>query len=202
MLEKEREAQKILKERDTAGFGIHYDTGYLETRFLGNVQEIEKFTGKSAIYGRAHYLIFDLKKSFEIYDEQGIAIDFSGGYRDVMGFRFGTSLPFHPFNFKNNSVYKVLEVPLIMMDGTWVSLDARWENDELKKEAVRKIMEEITKTEGLFTILWHNTSVEYDVWRKYERWYWVLLKELQEKRFTNVGLDDLKCQADVSSEGN
>ena len=202
LLEKEKNAQQVLKERGTTGFGIHYDTEYLETRFLGNIGEIEKFTGKSAIYGRAHYLIFDLKKSFEIYDEQGIAIDFSGGYRDVMGFRFGTSLPFHPFNFKNNSIYKVLEVPLIVMDGTWVSIDTRWKNDESKKEAVRRIIGEIRKTEGLFTVLWHNTSVEYDVWRKYERWYWGLLKELQEKGFTNVGLDDLKCQVDVSSEGN
>lgn len=202
ILAKEKATQKVLKEKNTVGFGIHYDTRYLETGLLGNFREIENFTGKSAAYGRAHYLIFDLKKSFEIYDTQGIEIDFSGGYRDVVGFRFGTSLPFHPFNFETNSAYQVLEIPLIVMDGTWISLDKRWNSDELKKKAIEKIIEEIVRTEGLFTILWHNTSVEYDIWRKYEQWYWKLLEALRKKEFTNIGLKDLKSQMNVSAEEN
>ena len=189
---------KIIKDKSVQGveFGLHYSTDYLETENVGDYNEIEHITNKRADFGRAHYLIFDLGNSFEIMENCGIKFDFSSGYRDCIGFRFGTSLPFHPFNFNTGTAYRLWTVPLVLMDGTWVSIERDLQDDKKKKRVLESLLEGIRETNGMFTILWHNTSIEYDIWEKYEKWYWDLVKKLKKENFEMVNIADMFRQGE------
>ena len=184
---------KIVRGKAIRGveFGIHYSTDYLENQNVGNYKEIEKITEKQANFGRAHYLVFDLDRSFQIYEKNGVHIDFTGGYRDCIGFRFGTSLPFHPYDFRKGKAYTLWIVPLILMDGTWISIEEDIKSDIRKKQVLGEILQQIEKTNGMFTILWHNTSFAYDVWSKYQKWYWDIIQTLKEKNYKMVNTENI-----------
>lgn len=184
---------EIIQEKSKRGveFGLHYSTDYLENGKIGNYKEIEKITEKQANFGRAHYLIFDLYSSFEICEKNEIYVDFTSGYRDCIGFRFGTSLPFHPYNFQKKRAYKLWTVPLVLMDGTWISIEEELKRDEKKKEAMQEILQYIDETNGLFTILWHNTSFAYDVWEKYQYWYWDTIQALIKKKYKMINTENI-----------
>jgi len=148
--------------------GIHYDFRHLrKNRLKKDIEKLENLFNLQIQKGRAHYLIFDITKSFKVYEQAGIKNDFSGGYSDLPGFRFGTSHPFKPYNFEETKVYNLLETPLIIMD---VSLRSR-ERDYTPKEGLKKIFqikEKVDRYKGVFTILWHNTAFYYQDWGKWE----------------------------------
>jgi hypothetical protein len=185
--------QKELKEigeaiNQIAGtIGIHYDSRYLIEERLEKDREVLEDVFKQEIkVGRAHYLLFDITKTFDILEKAGIRIDSTGGYADRIGFRFGTSRLFKPYNFKTGKEYNLWETPLIVMDGTLV--DERYmsltHKDGLKK--IREIMDKVSKYNGVFTILWHNTSFYTDKWRDWEGVYEGVLgysKELNMEMF-------------------
>jgi len=111
----EKNRLKEIKEEivhANCNIGIHYDSRYLETdRLKSDIEKLEDIFKIKIISGRAHYLKFDITKSFDLYEKYGILIDTTGLYADAIGFRFGTSYPFIPYNFKEKRMYNVLEVP-------------------------------------------------------------------------------------------
>jgi len=82
----------------------------------------------------------------------------TGGFAEHIGFRRGTCLPFYLYNFEKNDISTVLEIPLIAMDASL--LFNKYMGLSLKESvpAVVALIEEVKKFNGVFTILWHNTS--------------------------------------------
>lgn len=187
-----KKEQAVVREKSKQGveFGLHYSTDYNKTRYPGNYSEIERLTGRNADFGRAHYLIFNLLESYKILCENKITMDFTAGYRDCIGFRFGTSMPFQPFDFENNRAYDIWAIPLVIMDGTWISIETELDEDEKKKEALNQIIRQIETSNGMLTLLWHNTSQVFDSWSKYENWYWELVDLVKNKDFQMVNVEN------------
>ncbi len=160
---KKRYIQKISRiiVQNNSSIGIHYDTRYLEREDMkADIEILEGIIGKKIYFGRSHWLLFDIQKTFDILEKSGIILDTTGGYADVVGFRFGTSHPFRPFNFKTGKAYDLIEVPLIVMEGTlfqkkYMALDA---NSGFQK--IRDLIDTVKRYNGVFTFLWHNTSFE------------------------------------------
>jgi hypothetical protein len=105
--------------------------------------------------GRQHYLRFDAASTWRIWNSHGMRYDSTLGYAEHIGFRAGTCHPFHPFNLVDDTRLDLLEIPLIVMDGTlfgYQKLDCS--EAELAIEKVAKRCQEVN---GIFTLLWHNT---------------------------------------------
>jgi hypothetical protein len=133
--------------------------------------------------GRAHFLIFDIRKSFDVYEKADLKIDTTGSFADRVGFRFGTSKPFNPYNFKENREYNLIEIPLIVMDGSLQNENYMNLSPEEGFEKIKELIDKIKKYNGVFTFLWHNTSFYTHLWKDWEWVYEETLKYLKKNHF-------------------
>jgi len=141
-------------------FGTHADSELMK-------QDIARITGKQVTGNRFHFLMFDVRKTVSVLENAGVKYDTSLGFAEQIGFRRGTCLPFYLYNFEKREISSVMEIPLIVMDASL--LFNKYMGLSLKESvpAVVAIIEEVKKFNGVFTILWHNTSFsEY----KYTGW--------------------------------
>lgn len=113
---------------------------------------IEHVVGERIEGNRQHYLVFSAGGTFWDLHEAGIRHDSSVGYSDAVGFRAGTSLPFHPYDHARDERIEMMEIPLGVMDvarinpgDQRVSLDALW----------TELFERCAAIGGLVTVLWH-----------------------------------------------
>ena len=171
--------------------GVHYEPRYLinPQKISNAIDKITSVTRKSILAGRSHYLMFEVDKSYKIYDEVGIKLDTTGGYADSIGFRFGTSLPFKPYNFTEGKTYNVIEVPLIIMDGTLKGYMGLKPDEAFEK--IKSIMSFIEKTNGVFTFLWHNTSFYHNGWKQWEWLYEKIIEYAKDHNFDFVVADEI-----------
>ena len=100
---------------------------------------------------------FDIKNTFNIIESSGIKYDSTLGYNEREGFRCGTSHPFKSWNFQTDSVYNIVERPLVVMDITFWN----YRNKSID-EAYNKIIFLFSRCKfvgGDFIINWHNVYV-------------------------------------------
>jgi len=90
------------------------------------------------------------------------------GYPSILGFRAGTSFPFHWFDIHKNQV-TLLEIhPFCAMD---VTLKNYLKYNELEAiEALKKLFITVDRVGGNCLMIWHNESVSdhYD-WKGWRR---------------------------------
>lgn len=109
---------------------------------------------------RTHYLHFDYQKSFSILESAGILYDSTLGYWENIGFRAGISFPFHPFNIAENRPFRVLEIPLIVMDTTLYSSKAMNLSFRQSWQNLKRLIDLASKYQSHLSLLWHNTSFD------------------------------------------
>ncbi len=121
---------------------------------------------------RSHYLNFDYQISFSILEKAGIKYDSTMGYWENLGFRAGISFPFFPFNIDENRPFRVLEIPLIVMDTTLLSDKAMNLSLINASRNLKRLIDRAEKYQSHLSLLWHNTTfdpVDYPGWGKL---YW------------------------------
>ncbi len=116
--------------------------------------------GFNPIGFRTHYLHFDYQKSFSILEQAGIQYDSTLGYWENIGFRAGVSFPFFPFNIAENRPFRVLEIPLIVMDTTLHSPKAMGLNLRRARRRLKKMITLAEKYQSHITLLWHNNTFD------------------------------------------
>lgn len=125
---------------------------------------------------RTHYLHFDYQRSFANLEAAGIKYDSTLGYWENIGFRAGISVPFYPFNIAENRPFRVLEIPLIVMDTTLYSHKAMNMSPRGGGLALNRLIDVAAKYQSHLSLLWHNTSfdpVDYPGWG---RLYWKTIR--------------------------
>lgn len=158
--------------------GTHTDAGKLKTEMPESVSG-----------NRFHYLLFDSVKSVSVLEECGIKYDTSLGFPDHTGFRRATCYPFYLFNFERNDISPVLEIPLTAMDASMAQKKYMGLKHQDALNITFKLIDEVKKHEGVFTILWHNT---YFSGYKYEGWRDVYIRVLDYCRENNALLTNAK----------
>jgi peptidoglycan/xylan/chitin deacetylase (PgdA/CDA1 family) len=137
---------------------------------------LEKALGKEVVSYRNHFLRFRVPDTWEILREAGFKYDATLGYADCAGFRNGMCHPFKPYDLRTGRKIDILEIPLAIMDCTldlYMRLDARKE-----WEIIRHLIDATERCNGVITILWHNTYMEGERLKLYER----ILQYCKEKR--------------------
>lgn len=103
---------------------------------------------------RQHRLRYEIPVTTEIQEECGFQYDTSLGFYDHEGFRNSFCLPFKLYDFNKDQPSGIWEIPLLVMDCTL--LEYRNLSFEEADVQVNKLLEEVRKFSGVFTLLWHN----------------------------------------------
>jgi len=119
--------------------------------------DFKSVTSQNSVGIRQHRLMWYHPITARNHNFAGISYDSTLGYADHEGFRNSYCHPFKIFDFENNSVLPYWEIPLNVMDITL--LYYRRYSFNAIKESVTGIIQEVKKFNGVFTILWHNSSL-------------------------------------------
>lgn len=157
------------------GFHAGYETSTNLDRFQQEKNRLDAAIGVTRYGGRQHYLKFSTPETWRIWSEMGLEYDSTVGYADYEGFRCGTCHPFHPFDVEKDMPLDILEIPLIVMDGTLKQY--RKLTPEQAAERIITLASRCKMVNGVFTLLWHNTSLHGD-WEKWKIMYKNLLIKL------------------------
>ncbi|MBI2967092.1 MAG: polysaccharide deacetylase family protein [Bacteroidetes bacterium] len=142
-------------------FGTHLDPDKLKNEMVKINRDI---------YGnRFHFLKFDAQKSPGVLEKAGVQYDSTLGFAEQPGFRHGFCFPFFLYDLTDDRMTNVLEVPLTVMDATLLEKKYLGLTPGEALPFVIKIISEIKKFNGCFTLLWHNNTIsefKYSGWRK------------------------------------
>jgi len=133
-------------------------------------EELEKNLESDILFGREHYLRFEVPITWQIWEDNGMVWDSTLSYADKEGFRCGVCYPYSVFNILTRKKLKLKEKPLIVMDSSFVT----YQKDISPKEMEHKIVNlinNVKKYNGEFVLLWHNSSFHTDEWKKYKYIY-------------------------------
>jgi len=150
--------------------GLHGGhTAYLNAQEMKAKKErLEKVTHKPVSGYRNHFLRFCVPDTWECLSKAGFQYDSTLGYADCAGFRNGMCHPFKPFNLNTNHEIDILEIPLIVMDGTLDQTYMRLDGKS-KWEFVKMLIDRVAASHGVLTLLWHNSYMDGGNLELYEK---------------------------------
>jgi peptidoglycan/xylan/chitin deacetylase (PgdA/CDA1 family) len=118
------------------------------------VDRLASVMGDYPIGTRQHRLIYENPITLHIHQQTGFKYDSSLAFAEHEGFRNSYCWPFRIFDHENNCISDVWEFPLNIMD---VTLFHYREYDfKQAMNAMHRVLKEVKKFNGLFTLLWHN----------------------------------------------
>ena len=135
--------------------GVHpgYYTFGSPERLRREISTLREVLGDRPLGGRHHYLRWHPDMWIH-WETTGLAYDSSVGYPERVGFRAGTCVPYRPWLFPLNRAADLLEIPLLVMDGTL--LVHMKLSDEESVRRVQDIVNRCRTIGGVFTMVWHN----------------------------------------------
>jgi len=104
---------------------------------------------------RQHRQLLSYPETWEYQAEAGFKYDTSFGYVHDVGFKAGTGMPFHPWNFHLKKKIPILEVPLIIVDGTLFQEHLLNYSEEQALKVCRELVDTTNKYSSVLTLLWH-----------------------------------------------
>lgn len=171
-----REQIMRIKEQ---GFGVGMHKSTLNTSFA---EEMER-SPVPIHNNRYHFLKFKLPDAWSALEDSGIKLDTSLGFAESIGFRNSYGLPFIPYNLKERKPFSFVELPLNIMDGSFVYYQNVKDASVFK--SVRDFIEK-NKTSAIINILWHNNELSDYFYRDMFKNYKNLLAYLYEEQFQTV----------------
>ncbi|MCK9329636.1 MAG: hypothetical protein M0Q94_07145 [Candidatus Cloacimonetes bacterium] len=188
----EQQLKQIIKIFQKHSVGLHGTKAASVDEDLLTEQLILINSYDFAVKGyRNHFLSFNYQKSFKILEQAGFVYDATLGFWENIGYRAGISLPFYPFNIKENRPFSVLEIPLTIMDVTLFTEKAMNLSYNSAKHKIKKIVNNTHINNTHLSILWHNNTfdcIDYPYWQKL---YWEIIRYSKRKNAWICSLDDL-----------
>jgi hypothetical protein len=133
---------------------------------------------------RSHYLLFSYQHTFDILEKLNFTFDSTLGFAENIGFRAGISQPFYPYNITKDRPFKVLEIPLSIMDTSLFAKKYMGLSLPNAKKRVFDMIDHIITTSGHITLLWHNNSFDWVDYPGYAKLYWDIIRYAQKKGAT------------------
>lgn len=103
---------------------------------------------------RNHYLRHDPRRLAGQMKEAGLSYDHSIGFVNGFGFRTGTAVPYPLYDHVNQTVSDIIEVPMMLMDGSWY----QGMSDKLYQE-LQDILSEVKQARGCVGINLHPEAL-------------------------------------------
>jgi len=172
--------------------GLHgsFDSFNSTDMFSGEVKKLAETIGMPVISTRQHWLRLSFGNTWKVQQDSGIRIDSTLGFNDVHGFRAGVASPFYPYDFYSKKRHNILEIPMVLMDGTL--FDHEQLGDEDAMDACISVLGEVKKFGGCVAINWHQRTASEDY-----GWYHVyegILRWIKMNGGTGIALKDHRTQ--------
>ncbi len=176
----------FFRSLNDAGFeiGIHPSMNtYVDgNAFIRERKMLRDAIGHEINSVRQHYLRFTAGKTLDVWEKAGMKYDSTLGFSREVGFRNSLAFPYPLFNFAEDRISSVTELPLIIMDGT-LSENKTITNDQ----ALRRMKSLIAETKlagGAAAILFHNSIADPIDFPGYTGIYSEVLREVKKGAFT------------------
>jgi peptidoglycan/xylan/chitin deacetylase (PgdA/CDA1 family) len=149
----------VARQLSAEGFDVGLHGSYMSA-FDSDVLAEEKAMLEEAIdrpvlTTRQHYLRYDVARTPLVQDRAGLLADATLGFNRNVGFRAGTSLPFHPYDADAGVALDLLEIPLVAMDVALVRPNSLELNARLAKQVMRQLVDAVAAVGGVATFLFH-----------------------------------------------
>jgi len=146
------------------GFHPSYNAYNDKKQFKLEKENLEKINKEPIESGREHYLRFEVPRTWQIWEDNGLNWCSNLAYAQKAGFRTGCCYPYRPFNILSREQLTIIEKPLIMMEVTFIE-----ETKSIDKfnKMVDYYLYITKKYNGEFVLLWHNASFYEESIRKY-----------------------------------
>lgn len=116
---------------------------------------LEEAIDRPVVTTRQHYLRYDVARTPVVQDRAGVLADATLGFNRNVGFRAGTSLPFHPYDVDADAALNLLEIPLVAMDVSLVRPNSLELDARLAKQVMRQLVDAVAAVGGVATFLFH-----------------------------------------------
>ena len=157
---------KIKDRGHRIGFHPSYNSFNQPELWKKEKEGLENILDQKITAGRQHYLRFENPSTWNIWESNGMLEDSTMGYADEVGFRAGTCYSYHPFDVINKKKLRMLETPLVLMEGALIN-GLKTTPDEFKTIS-EQLKNEVKKYNGVLSILWHNSSFFLEPYPDYE----------------------------------
>lgn len=174
-------------------------------------RELEQLIQDKVTGTRQHNLNLAIPETWNLQTAAGLVYDTTLGFKDTIGFRWGTSYPFYP-NIGEKPL-PILEIPLTIMD---ICLESKKD----KLSSCLHLAQEVSRYHGVLDLLWHppifNTNEYADAreiyiqvvrsclgsgaWiaRARDIYEWITTRDMQQ---FSVVYEDSRCILTVSGPG-
>lgn len=158
--------------------------------------EIAMFPDLALTTNRNHYLKFTLPNHYEKIGASSLKSDCSLGFPEAIGYRNSFGLPFQPYDFTTQKAFEFLEIPLHIMETTFLT----YQSISIK-EIEKQIIDFIDKSSvnNVISILWHNDKLTQYKFSSMLTLYKKLLELIYESNLETVLPSEL-CKQYLSSE--
>ena len=168
-------AKKIKENGHFIGYHPSYNAYNNLALFKKEKKKIEDIIGENLVFGRQHFLRFEVPTTWQIWEDANMEWDSTLSYADKEGFRCGCCYPYSVFNFLTRKKLQLKERPLIVMEGSIVNYQPEIDPDTMEKK-ICSLKEKVKKYNGEFILLWHNSSFNSETWTPYEKVYENIIK--------------------------
>ena len=166
---------KIKKRGHHIGIHATYNAYNDFEQFKKEKDELEKNLNLKVLYGREHFLRFEVPTTWQVWEDNAMSWDSTLCYADREGFRCGVCYEYSLFNILSRKKLNLKERPLIVMEGSFATYQEDIEPNEMEKKIVY-LMNQVKKYNGEFVFLWHNSSFNTKLWKKYQYIYEKVVK--------------------------
>ncbi|MBL7825927.1 MAG: polysaccharide deacetylase family protein [Saprospiraceae bacterium] len=159
--------QHLIKRIQTEGHHIGLHPSY---ESLNNPEVIiqEKTSLEIPVSkGRQHYLRCTIPETWRTWAEAGMMEDSTMGYPESEGFRCGICIAYPVFDITQRTVLQLKELPLIAMDVTLAQYQHYSPQEALHR--LETLSAQVRRHQGVFTLLWHNSSWNTYFWAPWKR---------------------------------
>lgn len=172
-----RKLQLKIRELIDRGWkvGLHSSFNSFNSKeiLLDEKKSLELITNTPILSIRQHWLRLSIEDTWHEQYEAGIKYDTTLGFNDVIGFRTGVANPYHPYDFNGKKEHKIVEIPMVVMDGTLFDYKG-----EASIREVIDILKEVKKFNGCISINWHQRTAARDYgWYKFYKGLLEWIKE-------------------------
>jgi hypothetical protein len=170
----DRFINKLIKKIKYKGhyIGIHptYNAYNIKEQLKKEKHELEQNLNTKVTFGREHYLRFEVPATWQIWEDNGMQWDSTLSFADKEGFRCGVCYEYSVFNILTRERLQLKEKPLIVMDTSFITYQPNIK-PEIMENKILSLIEQVKKYNGEFVFLWHNSSFNTKLWKKYQYIY-------------------------------
>jgi hypothetical protein len=131
---------------------------------------LESCTGLELTTTRQHFLRWDIRTTPSLQEAAGLRVDSTLGFNRNVGFRAGTSLPFHHFDVTTQTQLGLLEIPLAIEDTALLSPGGLGLAFADARGVVGQLLDRVAETGGVATLLFHPDKFVDREWLELYEW--------------------------------